>query len=1066
MALSRITEAVASFTDLTIGDDLTLTDDFLMASDASIIKFGADADVTLTHVHNTGLLLNSTSVIQFNDASQNIGAPSATVLDINATDEIELNATLVDVNANLDVSGTIVSGGTLTATTSIGIGSAVLTEAELEFLDGITAGTAAASKALILDGSTNISGIGTIGSGAITSSSTIQGTTITATTAFVPDASDGAALGTTSLEFSDLFLADGGQVLFGNDQEITLTHDADVGLKLKHTATADDKPIVLTLQTGETDMAANDVMGAIRFQAPDEGTGTDAILVAAAIQAVSEGDFSSSSNATRLEFHTGASEAASSKMTLSSAGLLTIADDLIIKDGGTIGVTSDADAITIASNGQLTLTQTLIGTALDISGDIDVDGTTNVDALDVDGATNFALDVTFADGSDIITASAGTSNFRAGVNAGNSIASGGNYNVVIGDEAGTAITTGDGNIAVGFEALKTEDAHGKNIAIGYQALKVLDVGSDGFNTVIGYQAGLSMNTGIVNTLIGYQAGDAITTGNNNVAIGHEALGAEIQGDQSVAVGVGALQAQSNSSDVNAVNTAVGYNAGVSVTTGTDNTIVGGLAGDALTDADFNTVVGTAALSADTLGSRSTALGYGTLGSQNFTSATDTYNVAVGHSAGNAVTTGIKNTIIGSLAGDVLTDADYNVALGYASLSEDHKGNKSVAIGALALQHQEFANSTDAHNTAVGYNAGNDITTGVENDLFGALAGDALTDADYNVAVGKSALSADTQGSRSTALGHSALALQNFTSATNSNNTAVGFYAGVSVTTGVNNTLLGALAGDGITTGTRNTALGYRSLSGAVDDGINNTCVGSDAGLVTTGSQNCFVGGYDPSTGGSGAEVTTGSKNTILGSYNGNMSSLDIRTSDNNIVLSDGDGEAQLCINGSGVISVGGIKTPTSTDATLNISQHGSGFPLLCHRTGTGDGVQVSFHNDNNQVGRINTSGSATSYVTSSDYRLKENVVDMTGAIDRVKQLLPKRFNFIIDADKTVDGFLAHEVTAVPEAISGEKDAVDADGNIDAQGIDQSKLVPLLTGALKEAIAKIEALETRVATLEG
>ena len=116
MALSRITEAVASFTDLTIGDDLTLTDDFLMASDASIIKFGADADVTLTHVHNTGLLLNSTSVIQFNDASQNIGAPSATVLDINATDEIELNATLVDVNGNVEISGTTAQVGVATFT--------------------------------------------------------------------------------------------------------------------------------------------------------------------------------------------------------------------------------------------------------------------------------------------------------------------------------------------------------------------------------------------------------------------------------------------------------------------------------------------------------------------------------------------------------------------------------------------------------------------------------------------------------------------------------------------------------------------------------------------------------------------------------------------------------------------------------------------------------------------------------------------------------------------------------------------------------------------------------------
>ena len=78
----------------------------LFLADGGIIKFGNDQDVLLTHVADTGLLLNSTNVIQFNDASQNIGAPSATVLDINATDEIELNATLLDVNANLDVSGT------------------------------------------------------------------------------------------------------------------------------------------------------------------------------------------------------------------------------------------------------------------------------------------------------------------------------------------------------------------------------------------------------------------------------------------------------------------------------------------------------------------------------------------------------------------------------------------------------------------------------------------------------------------------------------------------------------------------------------------------------------------------------------------------------------------------------------------------------------------------------------------------------------------------------------------------------------------------------------------------
>jgi hypothetical protein len=113
-----------------------------------------------------------------------------------------------------------------------------------------------------------------------------------------------------------------------------------------------------------------------------------------------------------------------------------------------------------------------------------------------------------------------------------------------------------------------------------------------------------------------------------------------------------------------------------------------------------------------------------------------------------------------------------------------------------------------------------------------------------------------------------------------------------------------------------------------------------------------------------------------------------------------------------------------------------------------------------QVGGITLSNSATAFNTSSDYRLKENVVDMTGAVDRVKQLKPSRFNFISEADsKIVDGFLAHEVSSiVPEAITGSKDEVDTDGNPIYQGIDQSKLVPLLVGAIKELTARIEALE--------
>lgn len=135
--------------------------------------------------------------------------------------------------------------------------------------------------------------------------------------------------------------------------------------------------------------------------------------------------------------------------------------------------------------------------------------------------------------------------------------------------------------------------------------------------------------------------------------------------------------------------------------------------------------------------------------------------------------------------------------------------------------------------------------------------------------------------------------------------------------------------------------------------------------------------------------------------------------------------------------------------------------------GAGNGTIATIYSDTTSVGSITITSSSTSYNTSSDYRLKENVTDVTDGITRVKQLAPKRFNFIADADTTVDGFLAHEAaTVVPEAVTGTKDQVDDDGNAVMQEIDQAKFVPLLTAALQEAIAKIETLETKVAALEG
>jgi len=113
---STLTGAVTMSGDASVGDDLTLV------SDAAILNFGVNSDVNLTHVHDTGLLLNSTRQLQFNDASQYIAGTSATVLSIAATDEIDLTATAVDLNGTLDVSGTSTLTGNVTMSADASVG--------------------------------------------------------------------------------------------------------------------------------------------------------------------------------------------------------------------------------------------------------------------------------------------------------------------------------------------------------------------------------------------------------------------------------------------------------------------------------------------------------------------------------------------------------------------------------------------------------------------------------------------------------------------------------------------------------------------------------------------------------------------------------------------------------------------------------------------------------------------------------------------------------------------------------------------------------------------------------
>ena len=194
----------------------------------------------------------------------------------------------------------------------------------------------------------------------------------------------------------------------------------------------------------------------------------------------------------------------------------------------------------------------------------------------------------------------------------------------------------------------------------------------------------------------------------------------------------------------------------------------------------------------------------------------------------------------------------------------------------------------------------------------------------------------------------------------------------------------------------------------------------------------------------------------------------LRGGSNGLIMGKaGDNEA-MRLDSSGSLFIGTTSEATGSTGGVTFSADSHGRRnLICASTATGTIELLEFRNPNGTVGTITTNGSSTSYNTSSDYRLKENVDYDFTALDRVAQLKPARFNFKADENITVDGFLAHEVQdIVPEAVTGEKDAVDDEGNPDYQGIDQSKLVPLLTKAIQEQQTVIDDLKSRIETLEG
>ena len=265
------------------------------------------------------------------------------------------------------------------------------------------------------------------------------------------------------------------------------------------------------------------------------------------------------------------------------------------------------------------------------------------------------------------------------------------------------------------------------------------------------------------------------------------------------------------------------------------------------------------------------------------------------------------------------------------------------------------------------------------------------------------------------------------------------------------------------TPTANRTISFPDATGTVAlvNGANGTIQYNDAGTLKGNSDFTVDPDWnDASTVFTGLKlnVTDGAGGSPVGAANSNL--LDLQSG----------GASKAVIDSSGNLLIGGTYTTWLFNYAGAIYCKGAAPRLVLGRT---DASGASFVNaavftngSDGAVGTIAVSSTATVYNTSSDYRLKENVVPLTGAAERVNQLQVHRFNFIADPETTVDGFIAHEAQAVvPECVTGTKDEVDDEGNPVYQGIDQSKLVPLLTAALQEALAEIESLKARVTALE-
>jgi len=374
---------------------------------------------------------------------------------------------------------------------------------------------------------------------------------------------------------------------------------------------------------------------------------------------------------------------------------------------------------------------------------------------------------------------------------------------------------------------------------------------------------------------------------------------------------------------------------------------------------------------------------------------------------------------------------------------------STALGSSAL----FTNSTGTNLVAIGYQAGY-FTTAGPNVFVGSQAGYTNSTGTSNIGIGYQALYSNTTAANNTAVGYQALytntAANNtafgqsagYANTTGTFNLFAGQSAGQANTTGSSNSFVGGLDGSGIsagrynttgsfntalgggalganTTASNNTAVGYQSAYSLVASGYGNTMIGRGSGYSTTSHANTFVGAGGWASNGAGYYVTTGYYNTILGGYDGNSSGLDIRTQNNYCVISDGGG------------------------TTASWWQSGGGW-----------------YQKNNSA----------SWSTTSDSRIKENIVDIENGLATITALRPVAFDYKINDKKHDIGFIAQEYQQVLpdqvyETTSGGEEIKALTNGEPLLNIQQN-LVPYLVSAIKELKTIVDAQAAEIVALKA